>query len=301
MSIRLAFYLSTGCMGCEMSIVDALADMYDALSQHEIVWSSPLFASSKYDELESMDDEYIDVTFIEGGVNSDETERIVRLLRKKSKRVVALGTCAVHGGVPALSAFHEVDEILEEVYGETIPARQDVVEGKYRLSLPAIERQRRISEVIQVDHFIPGCPPKPEKLVSVFRDLENLDDLWITSGKSVCSFCERSPAREGRGFRKIEKIRRVSWSVLDVEGCFLEDGYLCFGFATAGDCEADCPNSSVPCRGCYGPLPDIGDFGAKVIDGLIPLLTGESAEDLLSQYPELSKLLYIYRASSLRE
>lgn len=299
--IRLAFYLATGCMGCEMALIDAMVDIYDMLSHHEIVWSAPLFGSSKYHELEELPDNSIDIAFIEGGVNSDETERTVRLLRKKSRKIVALGTCAVHGGVPSLSAFHDVGDILESVFGENIPSRQEVVDGKYRLNLPELGKQRKISEIISVDHFIPGCPPKPERLAEVFTNLDRLEEKWLITGRSVCSFCPRSPAKEGRGFRKVEEIMRISGDIVSVEGCFLENGYLCFGFATAGDCNADCIRASVPCRGCYGPLPDGDDFGAKIIDAITPMLTRESTENLLSEYPELSKLLYLYRSSKLME
>ncbi|NOY11802.1 MAG: F420-nonreducing hydrogenase [Archaeoglobi archaeon] len=301
MTIRLAFYLSSGCMGCEMAIVDGLAEVYVELSQHEIVWSAPLFSTSKYSDLESLPDKYIDVAIVEGGINSEENERVVRLLRKKSKKLVALGTCAVHGGIPSLSSFHSVAEIFDEVYGERHPSRQVVVEGKYSLTLPEITPQRAVSSAVKVDHYLPGCPPKVEAIERLISSLDSLEDEWLISGDSVCTRCPRSPAREGRGFRKIESVRRFSGDAVDAEGCFLEHGYLCFGFVIAGDCDADCPKASVPCRGCYGPLPNVEDVGGKVIDSLTPLLNDESAEQLISEYPELSKLLYLYRPSALRE
>ncbi|WP_457591559.1 NADH-quinone oxidoreductase subunit B family protein [Geoglobus sp.] len=300
-SIKLAFYLATGCMGCEMALIDAMPEVYDVLSQHEVVWSAPLFRDSKYSDLENLPDNSIDLAFIEGGVNNEEVERTVRLLRKKSKKIVALGTCAVHGGIPSLSAFHEIGEMLESVFGERIPLKQDVVDGKFRLELPELERQKKLSDIIDVDHYIPGCPPKPEKIGSVLANLDNLEEKWLVSGKSVCSSCPRSPAKEGRGFKKINEIKRITGEIMDVEGCFLENGFLCFGFATAGDCEADCIKASVPCRGCYGPIPESDDFGAEIIDAIVPMLTEDSTESMLSGYPGLPKLLYMYRPSKLVE
>ncbi|AIY89761.1 NADH-quinone oxidoreductase subunit B family protein [Geoglobus acetivorans] len=295
----MAFYLASGCMGCEMAAVDSLHRIFDEFQSLEIVWSIPMFTSSKYHELDSIPDGHIDVAIIEGGVGNGEVKDVVIKLRKKSKKIIALGTCAVFGGVPALAAFHTVDEIAGEVFSKTRPEKQVVHDGKYILKLPEMEIQKPLDEVVEVDHYLPGCPPKPKAIADLFSNLKNLKEKWIISGKSVCSFCPRSPVNGGvTPASAFDGDRFVSET--GENSCLLYGGVLCSGFITIGDCGADCLKIDVPCRGCYGPLPDVADAGGKMIDVLSIVLPDEAAEALLSEYREFGKIFYIYRRSLLK-
>ena len=130
----------------------------------------PLAMDTKYSDIEAMSDDDIDVCLINGGVRNSETEHIVKLLREKSKVVVAFGACASMGGVPGLGNQYTRTEIFDRVYtsGETTdnpegvrPALKTAVkEGE--MTLPEFFAELTpLDEVVEVDYYLPGCPPTP--------------------------------------------------------------------------------------------------------------------------------------------
>lgn len=114
--MKVAFYLASGCSGCQLSLLDLSERLLDVMSEVEIVWAAPLLKDSRYHQLSEMEDGSIDVAFVEGGIRLDDQEEVVRILRAKSRVLVALGICATSGGVPGLSNFHSKEEIFEAVY-----------------------------------------------------------------------------------------------------------------------------------------------------------------------------------------
>lgn len=290
--MRLAFYLATGCMGCEMAFVDTLHEVIDEFSKIEIVWSSPMFKSSRYSELEEIEDNYIDYAIIEGGIGNSEVEYVVKMLRKKSRKIIALGTCAVHGGIPVLSHFHSIDEIIDEIYRGYRPSAKTILGGKYLLKLSDYRKQVPLCHVVKVDHYLPGCPPKPDAVASLIMNLENLESEWIISGKSVCSFCERSSSL----------LKSYTGENVDKrdENCFLLEGEICMGAVTNGDCMADCLKANVPCFGCYGPLPEIDDAGAKMIDVISAVTSQELVDRIFQTHRKFGKRFYLYSTGILK-
>jgi NAD-reducing hydrogenase small subunit len=57
-----------------------------------------------------------DIGIIEGGVANAENVEVLREFRKHCKVLVALGACAVNGGIPAMRNSFELKECLEEAY-----------------------------------------------------------------------------------------------------------------------------------------------------------------------------------------
>ncbi len=271
--MKVAFYLATGCSGCELSILD-YAEVFEEILDFDVVWA-PLFEDSRLEDLEKIDE--IDVSFVEGGVSNEEQIRVVRTLRKKSKKLVALGTCASFGGVPGLINLN--GDSFASIFGKVKPRTVYREESGELLTLPKVTRVKAIGEVVRVDAKVPGCPPTEGQIRESFKK-----EGMISSKLSVCSSCPRKP-------EKFEKFAKVKRSYNQTEKCFLNEGIICFGFSTFGDCKATCPKVGVPCRGCFGSE---GDFGARVIDALAPLMSDEALRSLVEEYPNFEKILYAY-------
>ncbi len=308
MALKFAFYLAAGCAGCEMALVDLADRLVDALGELEVVFWAPTVADIKYKDLEAMPDKSIDIALVDGAIRLSEQEHIVKVLRQKAKILVAFGACAAMGGIPGLANMHTKDEIFETVYFKTystdnpdgvVPQTKCVVDGKYELTLPEFWNEvKALHQVVDVDYFVGGCPPHHEHVAKIVEAIVsgNLPPKgsWITDGKSVCDVCPRNPANKGKTREIVKEVKRTIEGIPDEEKCLLQQGYLCFGPVTQGDCGASCPKVNIPCRGCGGPLPGVKDFGARAIASLASILDDSAVEQLMEKYPSLAKLFYRY-------
>jgi F420-non-reducing hydrogenase small subunit len=307
--IKFAFLLTGGCAGCEMALVDLADRLVDALEHLEVVWWAPTVADLKYKDLEDMPDKSIDLAFIDGMVRLSEQEHMVKVLRQKAKILVAFGACAALGGIPGMGNLHTKEEIFKTAYFDTfstdnpdgvVPQTKYVVDGKYELTLPEFyDTVRAIHQIVDVDYFVGGCPPHHEFVAKAVEAIitGNLPPKgsWITSGKSVCDVCSRNPANKGETRTPIKEVRRTIEGAPTEDGCLLQQGYLCLGPITQGDCGASCPKVGIPCRGCGGPIPGIKDYGARAISAIASLLEDEkTVEQLIEKYPTIAKLFYRY-------
>jgi len=181
--VKVAFYWCASCGGCEEAVVDALAyledKMLDVLNQLEIVFW-PVAIDMKRGDIEKLSDGEILVSFINGAIRLSEQEEMVKLLRKKSKLVVAYGSCSYMGGIPALANLFDRESILKYVYLEAptvdnpdwiIPRTKiEVKEGE--LDLPYFYNTvKALDQVINVDYYVPGCAPTPEVTVNALTTL----------------------------------------------------------------------------------------------------------------------------------
>jgi F420-non-reducing hydrogenase small subunit len=288
-----------------MAIVDLSATLVELLPRLDIAFWAPTIADFRYGDLEAVPDNSIDVGLFSGMVRLSEQEHVARLMRAKCKTLLAFGACASLGGVPGLANMYSKEEIFRTVYFETrstdnpdgvIPQTRHVADGKYELTLPEFgERVKPLREIVNVDYFIGGCPPHTSFVGQALRAVLEGDlpapGSWITNGKAVCDTCDRNPAARGEKIEMIKEVRRTTNSVAAEGKCLLQQGYLCLGMVTLGDCGALCPKANVPCRGCGGPVPGVRDFGLRAIGAIAPLF---EAEDLVSKIPDPIKLFYRY-------
>ncbi|MFO7322323.1 MAG: NADP oxidoreductase [Chloroflexota bacterium] len=156
---RVATVWLDGCSGCHMSFLDIdhrLLDLADAI---DLVYS-PLV-----DFKDFPDD--VDVTLVEGAISSEEDLEKIQRIRSKTKVLVSLGDCAVTGNVPSLRNPVGVGPILQRVYLDEHPlgAAPDQVVPKL---LPAV---RPVHSVVQVDVYVPGCPPSADTIFHVVSEL----------------------------------------------------------------------------------------------------------------------------------
>ncbi len=284
---KLALYWAASCGGCDVAVLDTNEKILDIANLVDIVFW-PIAVDFKYHHVKAMEDKSIDLCLFNGAVRSTEQEEIARLLRDKSKVMVAFGACACFGGIPALANFTSRDEIFQRAYIEapsndnndgTVPLTQTrVPEGE--LELPELfDTVLTLAQVVDVEYFVPGCPPPVDlilKLVNLFAqgELPPVGSV-IASDKTLCDECERKKEE-----KKITRLYRPHEIIPDPEKCLLEQGIICCGPATRGGCGLRCINANMPCRGCFGPPPGVADQGAKLVSAIASIYQGESEEEI---------------------
>jgi F420-non-reducing hydrogenase small subunit len=285
---KIAFNWASSCGGCEIAIFELGTKLVELSNKVEVVFWPAIF-DYKYTDLEAMPDKSIDVTFFNGAIRNSENEHIAKLLREKSKLLVAFGACAYEGGIPALANVTDRDEIFANSYKETpttdnpekiLPqSRVAVREGE--LSIPIFYNTvKTLDQTVDVDYYVPGCPPVGEQVARVLTqfvegDLPPKGAILGASDKSLCHECKRL-----KSDRKITKIVRSYQMIPDPEKCLLEQGIICMGPATRGGCGAICMDANAGCRGCYGPLPNVADQGGKMLSALASVFEAESEDDV---------------------
>jgi len=292
--LKLALYWSASCGGCDVAVLDINEKILDVAEMADIVlW--PVAMDFKYKDIEAMKDRSIDVCLFNGAVRNSEQEEIAKLLRAKSKVMVAFGACACFGGIPALANFTNRTSIFERAYVEApsndnpervFPqVKTDVPEGE--LELPEFyEVVLALHQVVDVEYFVPGCPP-PVDLILEFVDKLKSGQLpspvaVLAKEKSLCDECPRKKEE-----KKITQIVRPHQLIADPERCLLEQGLICLGPATRGGCGARCIQANMPCRGCFGPMAEVVDQGAKMLGAVASIYQAETEEEVEQMKKEL--------------
>jgi F420-non-reducing hydrogenase small subunit len=288
--LKMAVYWAAACGGCCVSVLDVHEKLFDVVAAADLVFW-PIALDTKYKDVEEMPDKNIDITLFNGAIRNSENEHMAKVLREKSKLLVAYGSCAHMGGIPGLANFSTKEDLLSRVFEESesvinpdkirpIP-EYDVTEGK--LYIPEFYNDvRSLSQVVPVDYSIPGCPPQTERLLAVFTaivtgaELPPRGTVIGAENKAQCEECTRKKSEN----KKIKKFYRP-WEIKD-DGvtCFLEQGILCMGPATRAGCGHRCIKGNAPCRGCYGPPPGAADPGAKMMSAIASIIDEKDPEEI---------------------
>ena len=288
--LNLAVYWGAACGGCCVSVLDVHEALFDVVAAADLVFW-PIALDTKYKDVEAMEDGFIDVTLFNGAVRNSENEHIARLLRQKSKILVAYGSCAHMGGIPGLANFWNREAIFERVYQTTettdnpdkirpVPELK-VKEG--RLTLPEFyDDVRPLDQVTEVDYYLPGCPPQTERLVEVFTAI--VTGAQLPPKGSVVGALDKTQCDECKRVKTDKKVIREFKRPIDIrddgETCFLEQGVICMGPATRGGCGVRCIEGNAPCRGCYGPPADVTDPGAKMMSAIGTMIDSNDPEEI---------------------
>lgn len=209
----------TGCAGCEVALLNA--DSW--VEQYQLVYMPLVVSAHAVPE--------VDVLLVSGAVQTDEDLYNLRQASRRAKQVIAVGTCAISGGVTHLGDRDEV--------------RQAFMAQAERRSLPRLlPRSRPVDSCAAVDRYLPGCPPTPELFMAALFETPD-----FKAAASVCQECGRRKNREQRpahllGFQQGE---------VQPDVCLVNQGYLCIGTSTRGGCRALCTRAGHPCVGCRGP------------------------------------------------
>jgi len=293
--LKLALYWAGACGGCDVAVLDVNEKILDVANLADIVFW-PIALDFKYHHVEAMPDKSIDVCLFNGCIRSSEQEHIAKLLRAKSKAMVAFGSCACFGGIPALANFTTRAEIMDRVYLEapsnenpnkTLPqTKVKVAEGE--ITLPELyDNVYTLAQVVPVEYYVPGCPPTVDLILKVVNALatNSLPPVGavIASEKTLCDECDRKKENN----KKITKICRTHEIIPDPNKCLLEQGLLCMGAATRGGCGALCVKVNIPCRGCFGPPPGVADQGAKLVSSIASIYEAKGKEDITKMVNEV--------------
>jgi F420-non-reducing hydrogenase small subunit len=279
---KIAFYWCASCGGCEESVVDLAEDILTVVENVDIVlW--PVAMDFKRKDVEALPDKDIACTMINGAIRTTEQEDMAHLLRRKSQVLIAYGSCAHTGGIPGLANQFERAQIMRFIYHEastvanpngTEPVEHPVQRG-HELELPGFQNLvRALDQVIDVDYYIPGCAPDPGLLLNAVRALLGGElpakGSVLAPNLAQCDKCPRIDSKPAD--LKIAAFKRPHLHPIEPDICLLAQGFACLGPATRGGCGEKCMRANMPCSGCYGPLPNVQDHGAKALAVLCSLI-----------------------------
>jgi len=152
-----------GCAGCHMSLLD-MDERIITVAELVDIRATPIT------DLKHADKEGVEVGVLEGGINNTANEEQAKLMRSRCKTLVALGDCAVFGGVPAMRNFFDLQETLRRAYVECESVDES---GKIPddPELAVMTKVRALQDVVPVDIFVPGCPPDADVIFYVLAEL----------------------------------------------------------------------------------------------------------------------------------
>lgn len=298
---KLAMYWASSCGGCEISVLNIHENILTVDEVFDIAFF-PCIADFKVKDVESYPDGYIDLCLFNGAIRNSENEEMAHLLRQKSKVLVAFGSCAYEGCIPALSNLTTKQATLEKVFidnpsidnpEKVLPqVITEVPEGE--LSLPSFYHTvKSLDQVVEVDYYLPGCPPEPHQIwgvlqvvVGALTEGQPLPPAGAVLGAGATALCEEC-TREKKE-KTIERFYRPYEIQPDPDQCLLEQGIICMGIATRAGCGALCPTVGMGCRGCYGPPEGVEDQGAKMLSAIASVL---DAGDESMEEAELEELI----------
>jgi F420-non-reducing hydrogenase small subunit len=273
---KAAFYWASSCGGCDIAILAIGEKILDVAAAVDIVFW-PAAMDFKYEDVEGMPEQSIDVCLFNGAIRNTEDEHVAKMLRSKSKTLIAYGSCAYEGCIPGLANLFSMESILDRVYMDTpstdnhqkVLPQATVTVSEGELELPRLHGAvRALHQIVDVDYFGPGCPPEPRTTWLALEAILSgaLPAKGTVISHSAKALCEECPLpKEGK---KIKKFYRPHQIMPDPKKCLLEQGLLCYGVATRGGCGSLCPQAGMPCTGCYGPVEGVVDQGLHFLTAL---------------------------------
>jgi len=275
---KIAIYWCASCGGCEEAVVDLAEDILGVVEKVDIVFW-PCAMDFKRKDVEAMADGSITATLLNGAIRSSEQEEMARLLRRKSRYMIAYGACSHMGGIPSLANQFTREHLLKFYYedGPSVVNEQKVRpqtasrQNGHELELPEIRNVvRSLDQVVEVDYYVPGCPPTPQITKAAIGALleGNLPPKGSVLAPDV-ALCSECPKRDSKPTDlSFIEFKRPHLTEIDPDKCLLAQGIPCLGPGTRAGCGALCPSANMPCTGCFGPTSRVKDQGAKLLSSL---------------------------------
>lgn len=286
--LKVALYWAASCGGCEIATLQIGEKILKVAEAADIVFW-PVAVDTKYADVEKMPDKSIDACLFNGAIRSSENEHMAKLLREKSKLLIAYGSCAYEGGIPGLANFYNRSMIFDRAYIETPSTdnpkkvypqtRVKVPEGE--LDIPEFyDTVKTLRQTVDVDYVVPGCPPEEKTTWLALEALiqGKLPPKGTVISHSVKAVCDECPRKKEE--KKVKKFYRTYQIVPEPEKCLLEQGLLCCGIATRGGCGALCPQANMPCTGCYGPVEGVIDQGAHLLGAIASIIDSNDPDEI---------------------
>ncbi len=276
------------CGGCEISILDIGEDLLGLLDSLQFL-HMPVLMDHKYfgqtgdrTELEIPE---ADVGIISGGVRNEKEKHVAEQMRKKCKTLIALGSCACYGGIPALANMSTLQDLYDKVYRDSKTTESADTPSE---NLPPLtDSVKAVDQIVKVDLYIPGCPTAPELIAEALTCLLEGKPFELPE-RSVCDDCPVKREKKASGGtlkRQIEPMDVAVGQPWENTRCYMEQGYLCLGPVTRAGCARSqeegtekvprCIKGHATCRGCFGPIrkganPLVDMMGAVSSIGLDP-------------------------------
>jgi NAD-reducing hydrogenase small subunit len=159
--IRVATVSLAGCFGCHMSFLDIDERMLELAEVVE-------FDRSPINDIKNCKN--ADIGLIEGGVCNADNVHVLREFRNNCKTLIAVGACAINGGLPAMRNDIPLQECLNEAFVDGIGVENAGVPNDPELPL-LLDKVHPIHEVVKIDYFMPGCPPSADVFWKYLTDL----------------------------------------------------------------------------------------------------------------------------------
>ena len=221
---KLAVYKFASCDGCQLTLLDCEDELLAIAGAVEIAY----FVEARRQMLPGP----YDVTLVEGSITTDEELDRIREVRRQSRFLVAIGACAVAGGIQALRNWTDVNDYIDVVY-----ARPEYID--------TLDRSRPISDFVTVDFELRGCPISKSQLLELITSLL-IGRKPRVPAHSVCLSCKQQ----------------------GTVCLMVAQGVPCLGPATQAGCGALCPAYNRGCYGCFGPheAPNPVSLGERFIE-----------------------------------
>ena len=266
MAVKVAEEWLNICGGCEITILDIGEPLLGLLEKLEFV-HMPVLMDHKYfgqtGEGTELEIPKADVGIITGGVRNEKEKHVAEAMRASCKTLVALGSCACFGGIPALANMFMLEDLYNKVYREC--KTTEAAETPSENLPPLLDRVYAVDEVVPVDVEIPGCPTNSALIVEALTCLLEGKPFALQE-KSVCDECpvkREEKAAGGEIKRPLESMQFEQDKPWEKTRCYMEQGYLCLGPVTRAGCAESsdggekvprCVKGYMPCRGCFGPI-----------------------------------------------
>lgn len=289
---KFAMYWAASCGGCEIAVLNTHEKILDVDANFEVVFW-PVAMDAKYKDVEAMPDKSILLTLFNGAIRTSENEHMAHLLRRKSQILVAFGSCANEGCMPALANLSSKQELFDTVYATNSTENPGNIRPQTKFTVPEGEITipefypvvKTLDQVVPVDYYVPGCPPESHQIAAVIdhiikvlhgeAELPPPGTVLGAGNTTVCDDCKRT-----RNVKLIKQFRRIQDGPVDPDLCLLEQGILCSGPATRNGCGCLCPAAGSPCIGCYGPAEGVVDFGARLMTAVASVVDGNTPEEI---------------------
>ncbi|MHB8895822.1 MAG: NADH-quinone oxidoreductase subunit B family protein [Candidatus Geothermincolia bacterium] len=257
----------SACGGCEKSLLSIGEPLVALLSEHSISFSSLLLDRHTISPS--------DVVLVSGCIRSSEEQEVASVIARTSRKIVAVGTCAVYGGVGGLA---RLDQAVPESDGSSLPE--------------IFPDAAPIDSSVAVELYVPGCPPPPRLIFDALKSvLEGYTPLHFDS--TVCSDCPREVPRKAT-----KTISLHPGPGVPPDTCLLSAGVLCMGPVTRGGCRAVCPAVGAVCSGCRGPSDMVlsSQLHSIYSDTIACIARTSSAREdkVAKQVDAMLDLLYLY-------
>lgn len=209
---KIGIYGLTGCAGDQLVVLNCEDELLDIVSSVEL--KSFIMAQTGNEECE------LDIAFVEGAVAQERDLKTLRETRERSGLLIAIGTCAVWGGVAGMRNYTPRKILKEKVYG---------LKADFLNPLPV----KPLSDYVRVDFNITGCPIEKEEFLKSIASLLH-GDVPVLPKFAVCTECKMN----------------------EYECVLIARGQLCLGPVTTAGCGARCPGMNIACNGCRGSVDE---------------------------------------------